>query len=129
MTGIQRAERVGLTVSAALLVFACGGDDRPVGGGGSIQVAVSPTTITVPQGGSGSTTVSLSRIGGFVGDVTLDVTGLPTGITTTVTPPRLSGTAVSAELDLVVAADVALGTHTATITATGHGVDQASTTY
>ena len=129
MTRIQRTGRVGLTVSAALLAFACRGDDGPVGGTGSIQVAVSPTTLTVAQGGSGSTTISLVRSGGFAGDVTLAVTGLPTGITTTVTPSRLSGTATSAELDLVVAADVALGTHTATITATGQGIDQASTTY
>ncbi|HEX6049010.1 MAG TPA: hypothetical protein VFZ21_07075 [Gemmatimonadaceae bacterium] len=129
MTGMQRAGRVGLTVSATLLALACGGDDGPVGSTGSIQVAVSPATLTVLQGGSGSTTVSLVRSGGFTGEVALAVTGLPTGITTTVTPARLSGTVTSAEVDLVLAADVALGTHTATVTATGPGVDQATATY
>ena len=129
MTRMQRAGLEGLTVVAALLALACGGDDGPVGSTGSIQVAVNPTALSVPRGGSGSASVSLTRGGGFAGDVTLAVTGLPSGTTATITPSRLSGTITSATVDVVVAADVALGTHSATITATAQGVDQATTTY
>ena len=71
-------------------------------------------TLTVPQGGSGSVAAQLTRGGGFSGDVTLAVTGLPTGVTTTITPPQLSGTTSSATINVAVAATGHQGVDVAT---------------
>ncbi len=130
MTWMQRVRREGIASLATALALTCGGNgDGPSGNTGSIQVAVSPATLSVPQGGSGSVTASLTRAGGFVGAVTLSVTGLPPGATTTITPAQLSGSATNATVEVTLAVTVAPGTHTAVITATAQGVAQATTTY
>jgi hypothetical protein len=92
-------------------------------------VTVNPPTLSVPQGGNGSVSASLTRGGGFSGGVTLAIAGLPAGVTPTITPTQLSGTTASATIDVVVAATVTQGTYTATITATAQGVGQATTTF
>lgn len=120
--------RYGMATVFALACIGCG-DDGPIGNTGSIQVAVNPATLSVPQGGSSSVTAALTRGGGFSGAVTLAVSGLPSGVTGTVTPPQLTGTTTSATVDVAAAATVALGTSIVTITATAQGVAQATATY
>jgi len=129
MTWIHRGRRERIAALATVLALACGGDDEPTGNPGSIQLAVNPATLSVPQGASGVVNVSLTRTGGFDGVVTLAVTGLPTGITATVTPTQLSGTTTTASVALTVAAAVAPATHTATLTATAPGVNQVTATF
>ena len=128
MTWIKDAARGVLVAAAAIAGLGCG-DDDPNEPTGSIQVAVTPATLTVPQGGSGSVTAQLTRGGGFTGDVTLAVSGLPTGVTTTITPAQLSGTTASATINVSVAATVSAGNYTATVTGTAQGVGQATATY
>lgn len=130
MTWIRSAGHAGI-VAATLFALACGGgdDDGPTGNTGSIQLAVNPAALPVAQGSSGSVTISLTRSGGFSGAVTLGITGLPTGVTTAITPPGLTGTATSASVDVTVAPTVPIGTYTATITAAAPGVSQATTTW
>ena len=128
MARIHRGRRERIAALATVLALACG-DDDPTGNSGSIQVAVEPTTLSVPQGASGLVDVTLTRTGSFNGVVTLTVTGLPTGITATVTPTQLSGTTTSASVTLTVAAAVAPATHTATLTATAPGVNQVTATF
>lgn len=105
--------------AAALVMLACGGDndDGPTGNPGTIQIAVSPTAISIPTGGSGSVVVTLTRAAGFTGVVALTVAGLPTGATVTLDPPQLLGTALSATVTVSVALTVTPGTYTATVTA------------
>jgi len=130
MRWVQRVRREGIASLATALALTCGGDDDgPSGNTGSIQLAVSPATLSLPQGGSGSVTASLTRAGGFSGAVTLTVSGLPQGATTTITPAQLSGTTANATVEVNIAASVPLGTYTAVIAATGQGVAQATTTY
>ena len=128
MTRSQRSRRRWIAGLAAAFVLGCG-SDGPSGNDGSIQVAIAPPSLSLPQGASGSVTASLTRGGGFEGEVTLAISGLPTGVTTTITPPQLSGTTVSATVGVTVASNVATGTYTATITATAQGVGQATATY
>ena len=45
------------------------------------SVAVSPASLSLARGRSGSYTVSTSPIGGFTGNVSLSVTGIPSGAT------------------------------------------------
>ena len=131
MTGIQRPARQGIAAVATTLALACGGggDGGPVGNTGSIQLTVSPTTLPIQQGGSGTVSASLTRGGGFSGVVALAVTGLPTGITSTITPAQLTGTTTSATVSVIADATVAPQTYSATVTATAQGVGQATATY
>jgi hypothetical protein len=129
MTRIQRPARERIAVVAATLALACGGDGGPVGNPGSIQLAVNPTTLPIQQGGSGTVTASLTRGGGFTGVVALAVTGLPTGITSTITPGQLSGTITTATVNVTADATVAAQTYSATVAATAQGVGQATATY
>ena len=129
MTRIEslwRRSIAGLTTAIAL---ACGDSDLPTVNTGSIQIAANPASLSVPQGGSGSVTVSLTRGGDYAGDVTLSVSGLPAGVTTTINPAQLTGSTTSATIDVAVATTVAVGSYTATITAAGQGVVQATTSY
>ena len=129
MTRIRRAGRDGIALAVTLLALACSGSDEgPVGNTGSIEIAVSPTALGVEQGGSNNVNASLTRRGGFTGVVTLAVTGLPTGVTATITPTQLSGAPTSASVDMTVGAASAPGTYNATITATAQGVSQATAT-
>jgi hypothetical protein len=131
MTWIQHAGRRGIATLATALAAACGDGDNngPAGNSGSIQLSVTPATLTLQQGATGSVNATLARSGGFTGAVNLAISGLPTGVTTTIAPTQLSGAATGAVVDVAVATAVAPGTYTATITAAAEGVSQASATY
>jgi hypothetical protein len=130
MRWVQRARREGIASLATALALTCGGDDDgPSGNSGSIHVAVSPIALSLPQGGSGSVTASLTRVGGFSGAVTLAVTGLPQGAAATITPAQLSGNTANATVEVTLAATVPVGNYAAVVTATAQGVAQASATY
>src|SRR5439155_627026 len=49
-------------------------------------LSASPASHTVPQGGSTSYSVTISPTGGFTGQVTLSVSGLPSGANASFTP-------------------------------------------
>jgi hypothetical protein len=113
---------------ALCTAIGCGGD----GGSdptGSITLTASPTTLTVPQGGSGTVTVTLVRGGGFEDPVSVAVTGLPTGVTTSVAPAQLTGATTQAMVTVNVGSAVAAGTYDATVTASAAGVGNATATY
>ena len=129
MASIRRIGRVGSAILATLLTVACGDDDGASGPAGSIQLAVNPMTLTLPQGGSGSVAVALTRGGGFSGAVTVVAAGLPAGVVVTLTPGTLSGSTTSATADVTVATTVAPGNHNVAITASAAGVTQATTTF
>ena len=129
MTEIRRAGRNGIAAVCALLLLACGGDDGPAGNAGSIQVTVNPASLPLQQGQNGVVNVALTRSGGFNGVVSLAVTGLPAGITASITPTQLSGTTTSASVAVAVGAAVTPATHTATVTATATGVNPATVTF
>ena len=55
---------------------------------GSLGMSLSPTSLSLPAGGSRTTTASITRPSGFTGSVTLTVmTPLPGGVTATITQP------------------------------------------
>jgi uncharacterized membrane protein len=108
-------------IAATAIVACSGGDDEgttePTP---AIDITASAATATVTQGGTASVTVTLTRSGGFTGDVTLAVTGLSTNLTApNVTIPSGSTTGV---VTYTAAATAATGTANTTITATGTGV-------
>ena len=116
--------------SALALITAIGcGDDDPSGPDPTITLSASPTSLTLPQGGSGTVVVTLVRGGGFSNPVNVAVTGLPSGVTLSVTPAQLTGNTNQATVTVNVASTVPAGTYTATVTASATGVGSTTATY
>ena len=116
--------------AALLLTLACSDyDNGPPGDTGSIQLAASTNAVTIAPPGNGSVTVTLTRAGGFTGDVTLAVAGLPAGITAVVTPQTLTAATSTATINLTVAASTTPGAYAIVVTGNGQGVSQAATSF
>lgn len=75
----------------------------------------SPTSFSVSQGSSVTTTVSVEAANGFAGNVSLTASGLPTGVTASFNPSTTGGTSV---LTLTTTSSATLGAATITITGT-----------
>ena len=124
-----KSPRRALTAIAILTAIGCGGDDDGNGPTGSISLTASPSTLTLAQGASGTVTVTLVRGGGFADPVNVAVTGLPSGVTLSVTPAQLTGTTTQATVTVNVGSTVPAGTYTATVTATATGIGSATANY
>jgi hypothetical protein len=84
----------------------------------SYTFSLSPTSVTVPQGGSQTATLNIAR-NNFTGPITLAVTGAPTGVTATFNPTP--ATANTSTLTVAAAANATTGNATLTITGTATG--------
>jgi len=81
--------------------------------GPGFSLTANPSSFTLAQGSSGTGTITVLPSGGFSGSVTLNATGMPTGVTALFDP---NPTATSSTLTLTVGSSVATGTYTITIT-------------
>jgi galactose oxidase len=79
------------------------------------MLSPAPTALTVAAGSSGSSTISVTDIGGFSGNVTLAASGLPAGVTATFGTNPAVGSSV---MTLAASSSVAAGTYAVTITGT-----------
>lgn len=77
--------------------------------GPSFTLAAAPASLSVTQGASGSSTITVTPLNGFTGAPTLSIAGLPTGVTAIFTGSTLKLTASAAAV---------VGPSTLTITAT-----------
>ena len=112
--------RGGVALSLALLLGACGLFGRPQP---DFTIAFNPTALTVQQGSSGQTTLTLTPQGGFTGTVSLalvDGNGNPvSGITLSPTSLQVSGSnPVTQALTVSVAGSVAPGAYNLRLRAT-----------
>jgi len=78
-------------------------------------LASSPGSLTIAQGASGTSTISVSGAGGFTGSVTLAASGLPSGVTATFSPNPTTGTSL---VTLTVSSSAAPGSYSPAITGT-----------
>lgn len=93
---LQHAATGGLTVTA------------PVAS--SFALSASPSALTISQGSSAATTVSLTRTN-YTADIALSISGaLPAGVTATFVPAVLSGSTTASTLTLTASASAAGGT-------------------
>jgi hypothetical protein len=69
------------------------------------------------NGGTATYTVAITRTGGFNSPLTMSVSGLPTGATSTFSPNPAAG--ASTTLSVTVPGSVARGTYPLTVTGTG----------
>jgi hypothetical protein len=88
-------------------------------------LAVSPSTLTIPPGSSGASTISVTPAAGFTGTVALAVTvvGAPAGITASLSQTTATGTA-DVKLTVDVASSALGGNYLVAVTGTSGGVAQ-----
>jgi subtilase family serine protease len=94
----------------------------------NFTLSSSPASVSVVQGGNGSSTITSSVSGGFNSAVALTASGQPTGVTVSFSPTSIaapgSGTST---MSIAVASTTATGTYTITVTGTGGGITQNAT--
>jgi kumamolisin len=80
-------------------------------------ISASPSSLTVVQGNSGGSTISISAIDGFSSSVSLSASNVPSGVTVGFNPTSISGSQTSAAT-FTVASGTTPGTYSITITGT-----------
>ena len=95
-------------------------------GGGSpdFSLSANPNSLTIAQGGQGTSTITVSPINGFNGSVTLSASGLPSGVTAGFNPNPTTSTST---LTLTVDSGAPTGTSTVTITGTSGSLTHQTT--
>jgi subtilase family serine protease len=81
------------------------------------SLSASPTSVSVVQGSSGTSTITSTVTGGFNSAVTLTASGQPTGVTVGFSPTSITGTGTST-MTMTVASSTATGTYSITVTGT-----------
>ena len=85
----------------------------------TFTIAASPTSLSIKQGSSGSTTITTAVVDGFDAAIALTATGLPTGVTAAFTPTSIAAPGSgSSTLAITVASTAVAGTYSITVTGT-----------
>ena len=100
-------------VAGMLLVTGCGGGGS--GSSPSFTLSAGPANPSVGQGGSVTTTITVTIQNGFSGSVTLSASGLPVGVTASFNPSSTTSTSV---LTLAAAGTAPTGTTAVTVIGT-----------
>jgi hypothetical protein len=91
-------------------------------------ITASPTSVSVTQGGTKTTTVSTTVSGGFNSAISLSASGLPAGVTASLSPTSIAAPGSgSSTLTFTASSTAATGTSTVTINASGGGVSHSTT--
>ena len=91
-------------------------------------IAASPASLTIPQAGQGSSTLSIAPVGSAAGTVALAAATSNPGLTATLSAPTFSlGSATQPSLTVAAAANLLPGSYTATVTGTLGSVVHATT--
>ena len=90
----------------------------------NFTLSSSPGSLSVAQGNSVPTTITVSPTGGFTGSVSLAASGLPSGVTASFNPTSTTGTST---LTLTASGSATTGPATVTITGTSGSLVQAAT--
>ncbi|MBV8202611.1 MAG: hypothetical protein JOZ15_18505 [Acidobacteria bacterium] len=91
-------------------------------------IAASPTSTSIPQGGSGNVTISTTVSGGFNNAVALSASGQPSGTTVAFNPTSIAAPGSgSSTMTITVGASTATGTYPITVTGTGGGTTHTAT--
>ncbi len=89
----------------------------------NFSLSASPSSVTITQGSSGTSTITITPLNGFSGSVTLSASGLPTGVTASFNPNPATTTST-----LTLAASSSATTGTVTVTITGESGSLTNTT-
>jgi endo-1,4-beta-xylanase len=91
----------------------------------NFTLSASPANLTINQGASGTSTITITRSGGFTSSVALSASGLPSGVTAAFNPASTTGT--SSALTLTVSSAATAGMTSITITGAGGGLTRTTT--
>lgn len=94
------------------------------GGSPSFTLTAVPNTLTISQGSSGQSTITVVPANGFSGSVTLSASGLPNGVTAAFVPNPTTTTSV---LTLTASGTATTGTSTVTIKGTSGSLTATTT--
>src|SRR5437016_5037670 len=94
------------------------------GGAADFSLSASPASVSVTQGGSTSSTITVNPVNGFTGSVSLSASGLPSGVTASFNPASTTG---SSTLTLTASSTATTGTATVTITGTSGSLSHSTT--
>ena len=119
----------GLAAGAySLYVVANGIESAPVTvnvvASADFSLTASPSSVSIAQGSSGTSTITVVPVNGFNSNVTLSASGLPSGVSAAFSP---NPTSTTSTLTLTVGASAAKGTSTVTITGTSGSLTHATT--
>jgi uncharacterized membrane protein len=90
------------------------------------SLSASPSSVSVVQGSSGTSTITVAVTGGFDSAVSFSASGMPTGVTAGFSPTSVTG-AGSSTLTLTVGSTTAAGTYPITITGTSGSTTETTT--
>jgi kumamolisin len=90
------------------------------------SLSASPASVSIAQGGSGSSTITSSVFGGFNSAVALTSSGAPSGVTIGFSPTSITGTGTST-MSITVASSTAAGTYPITVTGTSGSTVETTT--
>jgi len=96
----------------AILIFE---QSSPPSTAPSYTLSASPTSLTITQGGNGTSAIRVTPQNGFSGSVSLSASGLPSGVTSSFSP---NPTSTTSTLTLTASGTATTGTVTVTITGT-----------
>ena len=103
---------IGSPIGQALVTALAGG-----GSTGGFSLSANPTTVSVKQGASGTSTITSTVTGGFNTAVALTASGQPSGVTVSFSPTSITGNGTSTAT-FAVASTVAAGNYTITVKGT-----------
>ncbi len=88
----------------------------------NFTISASPTSVSVVQGNSGTSTITTAVSGGFDSAVALSASGQPSGVTVSFNPTSIAAPGSgSSTMTMTVASTTATGTYPITVTGTGGG--------
>jgi subtilase family serine protease len=119
--GYDLTTGIGSPIGPALVTALAGGTST-----GGFSLSANPTTVSVAQGASGTSTITSTVTGGFNTAVVLSATGQPSGVTVSFSPTSITGNGTSTAT-FAVASTVATGNYTITVKGTA-GSTTATTT-
>jgi subtilase family serine protease len=120
-TGYDLATGIGSPNGAALIAALAAGS--PTSG---FSLSASPTTVSVMQGSSGTSTITSTVTGGFNSAISLSATGQPTGVSVVFNPTSITGAGTSV-MTISVSSTTAIGTYAIKVTGTSGGTTETAT--
>jgi hypothetical protein len=121
-TGYDAVTGVG-TVDANAFVTNFAGTPTP-----NFTLAASPTSVSIVQGTSGSSTISTTVSGGFNSAISLSASGAPAGTTVAFSPTSIAAPGSgSSTMTITVGSITTAGSYTITVTGTGGSITKTAT--
>lgn len=93
----------------------------------TFTLSLSPTSLSVTKGSSGSSTVTTAVSGGFSSAISLSASGVPSGATASFNPTSIAAPGSGTSTLTINTGTAAAGTYTVTVTGTGGGVTRTAT--